>query len=342
MFVSDHFQPWKHTGGHAPFSFAWLAALGAKTSRVQIGTSVATPTFRYHPSVVAQAFGTLGAMFPGRVILGVGTGESLNEVPATGMKWPGFKERQGRLRESIDLIRRLWTEERVTFEGQYYRTLAATIYDRPEKPVPIWIAASGPTAAAMAGEIGDGFICTSGKGDALYRETLLPKVDEGLKRAGRPGGTIERMIEVGSFGRGQFGQCRVEADRERLLAIDLLACAADCGGCLVEVFPIGIEGALRSELSGRRAVGSCLPIRRSSWPRSDPISSSGSPTSSSTLPAPTSAGSSSSTPSRSCRCFARSSGEHVARLRQRSPIFRNRASLGRNGGGGELRCPPPS
>jgi coenzyme F420-dependent glucose-6-phosphate dehydrogenase len=196
VFVSDHFQPWKHTGGHAPFSFAWLAALGAKTRRVQIGTSVATPTFRYHPSVVAQAFGTLGVMCPDRVVLGVGTGESLNEVPATGMKWPGFKERQGRLRESIALIRRLWTEERVTFEGQYYRTLAATIYDRPEKPVPIWIAASGPTAAAMAGEIGDGFICTSGKGDALYRETLLPKVEEGLKRAGRPGGNLERMIEV--------------------------------------------------------------------------------------------------------------------------------------------------
>ncbi len=103
VFVSDHFQPWKHTGGHAPFSFAWLAALGAKTRRVQIGTSVATPTFRYHPSVVAQAFGTLGVMCPDRVVLGVGTGESLNEVPATGMKWPGFKERQGRLRESIAL-----------------------------------------------------------------------------------------------------------------------------------------------------------------------------------------------------------------------------------------------
>ena len=196
VFVSDHFQPWRHTGGHAPFSFAWLAALGAKTRRVEIGTSVATPTFRYHPSVVAQAFGTLGAMFPNRVILGVGTGESLNDVPATGMKWPGFRERQGRLREAITLIRRLWTEERVTFEGQYYRTLSATIYDRPETPVPIWIAASGPTAATMAGEIAEGFICTSGKGEALYRDTLLPKLDEGLKRASRPGSSIERMIEV--------------------------------------------------------------------------------------------------------------------------------------------------
>ena len=196
VFVSDHFQPWKHTGGHAPFSFAWLGALGARTSRIALGTSVATPTFRYHPAIVAQAVGTLGALYPGRVVFGVGTGESLNDVPATGMKWPGFRERRGRLREAITLIRRLWTEERVTFEGQYYRTLSATIYDRPEMPVPIWIAASGPTAATMAGEIAEGFICTSGKGEALYRDTLLPKLDEGLKRAGRPGSSIERMIEV--------------------------------------------------------------------------------------------------------------------------------------------------
>jgi len=195
-FVSDHFQPWKHTGGHAPYSFAWLGALGARTRRITLGTSVVTPTFRYHPSIVAQAVGTLGAMFPDRVVLGIGTGESLNEVPALGIKWPGFKERQGRLREAIALIKRLWREERVTFEGQYYRTLGATIYDRPERPVPIWVAASGPTAAALAGELADGFICTSGKGDALYRDTLLPKVAEGLARAGRPADGIERMIEV--------------------------------------------------------------------------------------------------------------------------------------------------
>src|SRR5260370_22043296 len=73
-----------------------------------MGTSVLTPTFRYHPSVVAQAFGTLGCMFPGRVILGVGTGESLNEVPATAMQWPAFKERFARFREALSLIRRLW------------------------------------------------------------------------------------------------------------------------------------------------------------------------------------------------------------------------------------------
>jgi len=122
VFVSDHFQPWRHTGGHAPFSFAWLGALGARTSRIKMGTSVLTPSFRYHPSIVAQAFGTLGALFEDRMILGIGTGESLNEVPATGMAWPEMKERFARMREAVTLIRQLWTEERVSFHGEYYKT----------------------------------------------------------------------------------------------------------------------------------------------------------------------------------------------------------------------------
>ncbi|TMJ55839.1 MAG: TIGR03557 family F420-dependent LLM class oxidoreductase, partial [Alphaproteobacteria bacterium] len=170
VFVSDHFQPWKHTDGHAPNSLAWLGALGASTKRVVIGTSVATPTFRYHPSIVAQAFGTLGSMFPGRIVLGVGTGESLNEVPSTAMQWPGAKERRDRLREAIRLINTLWTEDRVTFEGQFYKTDRATIYDKPKEKVPIWVAASGPLAAAMAGQIAEGFICTSGKAAQLYHD----------------------------------------------------------------------------------------------------------------------------------------------------------------------------
>jgi coenzyme F420-dependent glucose-6-phosphate dehydrogenase len=196
VFVSDHFQPWRHTGGHAPYSFAWMGAAGARTSRIQIGTSVLTPTFRYHPSIVAQAIGTLGAMFPDRIIAGIGTGESLNEVPATGIKWPGFKERFGRLKESVVLMNRLWREDRVSFEGQYYRTENATIYDRPANPVPIYIAAAGPTAAALAGEVAQGFICTSGKPPELYRDTLLPKVAEGLASANRAHDSIDRMIEI--------------------------------------------------------------------------------------------------------------------------------------------------
>jgi coenzyme F420-dependent glucose-6-phosphate dehydrogenase len=208
IMVSDHFQPWRHTGGHAPFSFAWLGALGERTSRAIIGTSVVTPTFRYHPAIVAQAMATLGVLYPGRVMLGVGSGESLNEVPATGMPWPSFKERLARLREAIQLMRQLAREERVTFEGEYYRTEHATIYDRPEVPVPIYVAASGPTAAKLAGRLGDGFICTSGKPPELYRETLLPSVAAGLEQAGRGAGSIEYMIEM---------KVSFDPDRERAL-----------------------------------------------------------------------------------------------------------------------------
>ena len=196
IMVSDHFQPWRHTNGHAPYSLGWLGALGERTSRAIIGTSVLTPTFRYHPSIVAQAFATLGLLCPGRVILGIGTGESLNEVPATGMEWPGFKERFGRLRESIELMRQLWTEDRVTFEGDYFQTERATIYDRPEELIPIYVAAAGPTAARLAGRVAEGFICTSGKAPDLYRETLLPNVAKGLENGGREANDIEYMIEM--------------------------------------------------------------------------------------------------------------------------------------------------
>src|SRR5206468_1440947 len=196
VFVSDHFQPWKHTAGHAPNSLAWLGALGASTKRITIGTSVATPTFRYHPSIVAQAFGTMGAMFPGRVVLGVGTGEGLNEVPSTGQPWPEFKERFARLRESVTLIRALWTQERVSFEGQYYKTEKATIYDRPDTPVPIYVAAAGALVARYAGRSAEGFICTSGKKPELYTETLLPKVAEGITASEDPSKSYDRMIEV--------------------------------------------------------------------------------------------------------------------------------------------------
>ena len=196
VFISDHLQPWRHDGGHAPAALPWLGALAARTERVLIGTSVLTPTFRYHPAVVAQAFATLGCLAPGRVILGVGSGESLNEVPL-GLEWPDGKERFARLKEAVTLIKQLWSEDRVSFKGTYYQTELATIYDKPEQPVPIYIGASGPAATRLAGRIADGFITTSGKGHELYTETLLPAVREGAEKAGRSlADDVDLMIEV--------------------------------------------------------------------------------------------------------------------------------------------------
>lgn len=208
VWISDHFQPWRHTNGHAPFALSWLGAAGALTKRVELGTSVLTPTFRYQPAIVAQAFGTLGTLYPGRIILGVGSGESLNEVAVTDSEWPPAKERLARLRESIKLIKQLWTEDMVSFEGEYYRTRNATIYDKPDQPVPIYIGAGGPVAAKFAGRTGDGFICTSGKGETLYKDQLLPAVEEGARAAGKDPAAIERTIEV---------KVAFDADRDRAL-----------------------------------------------------------------------------------------------------------------------------
>ena len=170
--VSDHFQPWRHEGGHAPFSLAWMTAVGERTKRITLGTSVLTPTFRYNPAVVGQAFATMACLYPDRIFLGVGTGEALNEI-ATGYQgdWPEFKERFARLK-------------------------GASIYDVPEGGVPVYVAAGGPAVAKYAGRAGDGFICTSGKGEELYKDKLMPAVLEGAVGAGRSVGDIDKMIEI--------------------------------------------------------------------------------------------------------------------------------------------------
>jgi len=195
VWTSDHYQPWRHTDGHAPNALVWLGAAAASTERVILGTSVLTPTFRYNPAVVAQAFATLGLLAPDRVILGVGTGESLNEV-VVGVEWPDQSERFRRLKESVTLIEQLFRDEFVSFEGEFYGTHNATVYDRPERPVPIYIAGSGPAASRLAGRIADGYISTSGKPSELYTESLLPAVDEGIEKAGRSAADVEKMIEM--------------------------------------------------------------------------------------------------------------------------------------------------
>jgi coenzyme F420-dependent glucose-6-phosphate dehydrogenase len=207
--VSDHFLPWRHEGGHAPFALAWLAAVGERTNRVLLGTSVLTPTFRYNPAVIAQAFATLGVLYPDRVMLGVGTGEALNEIAVSGREWPEFKERFARLREAVQLIRDLWTKEGVSSEGPYYPTVDAFIYDRPETPLKVYVAAGGPLVAKYAGRAGDGFIATSGKGMDLYTEKLIPAVKEGAEKAGKKFEDLDRMLEV-----------KVSYDRDPELALE--------------------------------------------------------------------------------------------------------------------------
>lgn len=197
--ISDHFQPWRVTGGHSPNALAWLGFVAARTERVLLGTSVLTPTFRYNPAVIAQSFATLGCLAPGRIVLGVGTGEALNEIAVGSVGdggWPEFKERFGRLREAVALIRELWDGEAVDFDGDYFSTQGALIYDRPERRIPIYVAAGGPMMARYAGRYADGMICTSGKGRELYADGLLPGLVQGAAAKGRDANGIDRMIEM--------------------------------------------------------------------------------------------------------------------------------------------------
>ncbi|MFC5995890.1 glucose-6-phosphate dehydrogenase (coenzyme-F420) [Pseudonocardia hispaniensis] len=207
--VSDHFLPWRHEGGHAPFALSWMAAVGERTRRVQIGTSVLTPTFRYNPAVLAQAFATMALLYEGRIMLGVGTGEALNEIAVSGREWPEFSERFARLREAVRLIRQLWSDDDVDFDGEYYTLVNARIYDRPKIPVPVYVAAGGPVVARYAGRAGDGFICTSGKGMDLYTDKLMPALAEGAAAANRDPAQIDRMIEI-----------KLSYDRDPLAALE--------------------------------------------------------------------------------------------------------------------------
>jgi Luciferase-like monooxygenase len=155
--ASDHLQPWQDNEGHSMFPWITLALAGQRTNHITFGTWVTCPIYRYHPTIVAQAFASLAVLYPGRVFLGVGTGERLNEKAATTQFGP-YRERHDRLVEAIQLIRQLWSGQRTSFQGHYFQTNQLKIYDLPASPPQIFVAAGGPKSAHLAGQYGDGWI----------------------------------------------------------------------------------------------------------------------------------------------------------------------------------------
>ena len=192
--VSDHFHPWFHSRGQATFAWVWIAAAAERTRKVHIGTGVTTPLFRYSPGIVAQAFATLGKMYPGRIYLGLGTGEAMNEIPL-GHPWPDFGERIERFEEAVKVIKMLWKEDFVRFKGKYYSLKHANLYTRPSKPIPLYIAAAGARAAAVAGKYADAFYTPPADFDH-YRSVLFPALEKGAKEAGRSVDQIDKMVEI--------------------------------------------------------------------------------------------------------------------------------------------------
>jgi len=192
--TSDHYMPWWHSGAAGGAAWPWLGAALARTEKLVMGTGVTAPILRYHPAIVAQVFATLGFMFPNRVFLGVGKGEALNEV-TSGNHWPSSRERFQRLKEAIHLIKKLWTEKWVTFKGQYYSVKDSNLYTKPEKPIPLYVAALGEQSAMLAGEEANGFV-TNELDVEKIKNKLFPAIKKGAKKSSKDYQSLERILFI--------------------------------------------------------------------------------------------------------------------------------------------------
>jgi len=181
IWVFDHFHPWFHTNAKESHAWIWMTTALERVSGIPFGTAVTAPIFRYHPALVAQAFATMPAIYGPRVILGVGTGEAMNEVPL-GFSWPSISERRARLVEAVSVMRELCTGEFVDFSGKHYTLKTANLYMKAN--FPIYIAAFGPKMAEVAGKLGDGFI-TSNQSPQYFKDTLVPAIRAGARSAGK-------------------------------------------------------------------------------------------------------------------------------------------------------------
>lgn len=191
--TSDHFHPWFHEGASSGSTQVWLSTALAMTNSMSFGTGVSAPLHRYHPAMLAQAFATLDHMYPGRVGLGLATGEAMNEVPL-GFEWPPFKERVERLEEAVEILRRLWSEDFVTYKGKHYRLKGANLYVRPERGIPIYLAASGPRVAELAGRLTDGLLTVPQRENRLT-DVVLPAFRRGIEGAGRGRRDLRLLLE---------------------------------------------------------------------------------------------------------------------------------------------------
>jgi coenzyme F420-dependent glucose-6-phosphate dehydrogenase len=180
--ASDHFHPWVDDNSAAGFVWSWLGAAAVRTERVRLVTSVTCPLFHYHPGLVAQAAATVSRLSDGRFILGVGTGENINEGPL-GYEFPGYGERIRRMREALEIMTRLLAGEKLDFEGQYYTCHKAKLYSPPIGRVPIWMAAGGKQSATFAGKYCEGII-TSVKDPADTVADIIEPFQESHGRHG--------------------------------------------------------------------------------------------------------------------------------------------------------------
>lgn len=194
IWSSDHFHPWAHTNANSGFAWVWLASAAEKTKKVSLA-SVTPPLLRYHPAVVAQAFATLDFLYPGRIFLCLATGESMNESPL-GLKWPRYKERLARLEEAIIIIKKLWKEDFIDFNGNYYRLRKANLYTKPKTNIPLYVAANGPSTAYIAGKYANGLLTSGRVFEEKFKSEILPALNEGAKSVSRKPEEIKKIVHI--------------------------------------------------------------------------------------------------------------------------------------------------
>jgi coenzyme F420-dependent glucose-6-phosphate dehydrogenase len=195
FWFGDHFMPWTHTDGKSAFVWSLLGSSLERTKRIAMGPNVTCPIGgRYHPAVVAQAAATLDNMYPGRLMLGVGSGEAVNEARFfQGGVWPPWKERIERLAEAVRLIRDLWaSEDYFTFNGKFFRMTNVLLYTRPKSRIPIYFSASGSKAAIYAGRFGDHLVTTASAGRC--QSVIFPNFEKGIRMSRRKMEQVEKMV----------------------------------------------------------------------------------------------------------------------------------------------------
>ena len=199
VWFGDHFLPWFHTHAHAPHAWVWLTAAAGKTQKIPVGSDITVPMFKYHPLIVAQGFSTMERLFPGRVILGVGTGEAINEAPFVN-RWPNWKERAETLAEAVQLMKRYWSAlDYFDFDGKYFKVKGVYCYDKPVTGIPIYWSAFGSRSARIGGLYAD-HLMTSGSPENL-RDNVFPQFLQAAKSSGKDTAKVQTCVYIdGGYG----------------------------------------------------------------------------------------------------------------------------------------------
>jgi G6PDH family F420-dependent oxidoreductase len=197
--LGDHFMPWMHSGKKSAYVWSLIGSSLEATAKIKVGPYVTTPIgARYPPAIIAQASATLDNMYPGRFLLGIGTGEAVNEAPFFEQGWPRWAERKDRLLEAAELIRKLWSSESYfDFEGKYFPAKQIFLYTKPKTKMKIYFSAVGEIFSELAGNYGDGLI-TLGSRNSLEKleQVIFPSFDRGAKNAGKNPRKLEKIVSV--------------------------------------------------------------------------------------------------------------------------------------------------